>query len=58
MITTAFEVAGRARARVLGMEEHPLIVLEHPLASKTRPQVKEMAARIVEQIANGLMNKR
>ena len=58
MITTAFEVAGRARARVLGMEEHPLIVLDHPLASKTRSQVKEMAARIMEQIANGLMNKR
>ena len=58
MITTAFEVAGRARARVLGMEDHPLVVLDHPLASKTHSQVKEMAARVVEQIASGLMNKK
>ena len=57
LITTAFEVAGRARARILGIEEHPLVVLEHPLASKTRAQVKEMTSRIVRQIANGLSAK-
>ena len=40
------------------MEEHPLVVLEHPLASKTGPQVKAIAMRIVDQIANGLVGGR
>ena len=55
MITTAFEVAGRARARVLGMEGHPLVVMPHPLASKTAAEVKAIAETLVERIANGLM---
>ena len=57
LLTTAFEVAGRARARVLGMEQHPLVALNHPLASKTRLELKEIAARIVDQIAQGLLKK-
>jgi len=57
LLTTAFEVAGRARARILVMEAHPQVVLDHPLASKNRTQVREIAARIVDQIATGLLSK-
>jgi hypothetical protein len=54
VITTAFEVAGRARARILGMEGHPLVVMPHPLASKSEAEVQAIAATIVDAIARGL----
>lgn len=57
LITTAFEVAARARARILGMEEHPIVVMRHPLASKTPAEVKVIAAEIVESIARDLVRK-
>ena len=57
LITTAFEVAARARARVLGMEGHPIVVMRHPLASKTPAEVKAMAEEIVETIARDLVRK-
>jgi hypothetical protein len=37
------------------MEHHPLVVIGHPLASKTRAEVKEIATLIVDQIAIGLL---
>jgi hypothetical protein len=54
IITTAFEVAAKARARVLGMQQHPIIVVKHPMASKTEAEVKVMAAEIVQRIVDGL----
>ena len=54
VITTAFEVAGRARARVLGMEGHPLAVMPHPLASMTEVEVQAVAETLVDSIASGL----
>ena len=54
VITTAFEAAARLRARVLGMGEHPIVVMQHPLASKTVSEVKKVAEAIVEGIVQGL----
>ena len=54
IITAAFEVAGRARARVLGMEGHPLAVMPHPLASMTEAEVRAIAETLVDSIASGL----
>ncbi len=55
MITTAFEKAARVRARILGMEALPIVVMQHPLASKTAAEVKAIAEQIVDGIAQGLV---
>jgi hypothetical protein len=55
LITTAFEAAARARARILGCERHPQVVMQHPLASKTMPEVAAIAEQLIEQIAKGLV---
>jgi hypothetical protein len=57
LITTAFEVAARARAHILGVEKHPIVAMRHPLASKTPAEVKIIAEEIVESIACGLVEK-
>ena len=58
VITTAFEKAARVRAKILGMEALPIVVMQHPLASKTVAEVKVIAERIVEGIAQGLVGAR
>ncbi|HZA21893.1 MAG TPA: hypothetical protein VFA32_04700 [Dehalococcoidia bacterium] len=54
MITQAFVHAAQMRARTLGMTEHPVVVVEHPIASKTKNQIQEMARKSVQEIAQGL----
>jgi hypothetical protein len=54
VITTAFEKSAHARAHILGMENLPIVVMGHPLASKTAAEVKAIAAQIVGAIAQGL----
>lgn len=54
MITTAFETAGRMRAKTLGLEGHPLVVMQHPLASRSEAEVKAIAQNLVEAVARGL----
>ena len=56
VITEAFTVAAQARASVLGMSTHPVVVTEHPIASLSRAEVRSRAARIVDQIAAGLVH--
>ena len=57
VLTEAFRIAATIRARTLGMPQHPTVVLEHPMASKTEAQVRVMADRFVEAIVNGLVRK-
>ena len=57
MLTEAFRTASVIRAKTLGMPDHPTVVLEHPMASKTEAQVLAMAERFVDQIAAGLVRK-
>jgi hypothetical protein len=54
VITTAFAVAARARSKVLGMQDHPIVSVPHPLASRTEADVQAMAAAIADQIVAGL----
>ncbi|MBI3965596.1 MAG: hypothetical protein HY329_08175 [Chloroflexi bacterium] len=54
MITEAFTVAAEARAQILGLPDHPIVVADHPIASKTRAEMQSIAARLVDQIAAGL----
>ena len=54
MLTTAFEAAAHMRGKTLGLGGHPLVVVQHPLASKTEAEVKVIAADIVEAIVRVL----
>lgn len=54
MLTSAFQTAARLRAKTLGLEGHPLVVMQHPLASRTQAAVKSIAAELVDGVASGL----
>jgi hypothetical protein len=54
VVTEAFQGAARARAEVLGLPEHPRVVVEHPLASRTPSEVEKVALAAVARIAAGL----
>jgi hypothetical protein len=55
VITHAFTRAARIRAEALGLAEHPVVVVEHPLASKTREQAQHLARHSVEAVVRGLV---
>ena len=55
MITQAFTQAARIRAEALGLPEHPVVVIEHPLASKTREQAQDLARSSVEAVVRALV---
>ena len=54
VITTAFTKAAELRARALGLPEHPVVVIDHPIASKTGDQIKVQARESVQMIVEGL----
>lgn len=55
MLTEAFKAASHIRAKTLGMADHPTIVVEHPVASKTQAEIQVMAEHFVDAIARGLL---
>jgi hypothetical protein len=57
VVTEAFETAASMRAGVLGLPEHPTVVVEHPIASRTPAEVGTMAATAVARVAAGLTGK-
>ena len=61
VVTEAFQTAADARAAVLGLPEHPRVIVEHPLASRTPSEIEKVAvaaaARIaLERVAVNVMN--
>jgi hypothetical protein len=42
----------------LGLPEHPVVVIEHPLASKTRAQAQELAHSSLEAVVRALVTRR
>jgi hypothetical protein len=58
VITTGFSVAAKARARTLGMQEHPLVAVQHPLANRTTNEVENFARQIAYQVVSGLVKDR
>jgi hypothetical protein len=54
LLTQAFTTAAVIRAKMLGMPDHPTVVLEHPMASKTEAEVDAMAVRFADAIARAL----
>ena len=57
VITEVFKTAAVIRAKMLGMPEHPTVIVEHPMASKTEAEVLSMAERFVDLVASGLVLK-
>ena len=57
VITEAFKTAATIRAKTLGMPQHPVVVVEHPMASKTEAEVLAMAERFVDAIVSALVRK-
>ena len=55
MITEAFRAPAVIRSKTLGMPDHPYVVVQHPIASMTEPEVLAMAERFVDAIARGLV---
>ena len=55
VITQAFVRSAEIRARTLGMTDHPVVVIEHPIASKTQGQIQATARARAEEIAQGLV---
>ena len=55
ILTTAFLTATQARKRVLGMEDHPVVAMKHPLASRSETELSGIAAEMVDAIAAGLV---
>ena len=54
VITTAFTKAAELRAKALGLPEHPVVVIDHPMYSKTSDEIKDQARNSVGQIVQGL----
>ncbi len=42
------------RAQALGLTEHPVVVIDHPIASKNASQIQAEARRWALDIAGGL----
>jgi hypothetical protein len=55
VVTQAFEAAAAARARALGLPEHPRVVVEHPLASQPPAGVEKMARDAANRVAAALV---
>ena len=54
VITSAFTRAAELRAKALGLPEHPVVVINHPIASKTGEQIKGLAQDSIQSISDGL----
>jgi hypothetical protein len=56
VITQGFVTAALQRAQALGMPEHPVIVTEHPIASKKREHLLKLARHSVEEVVSALVS--
>ena len=52
--TTAFEALARHEAHTLGMEDLPLLVVDHPLGGEPADRIETRAARAVTQLLGRL----
>ena len=54
VITSAFTRLAKARGETLGMPAHPVVVIPHPLASKKRDEVVQIAQDALEEIVSAI----
>ncbi len=50
IVTHVFEVTGRAMAEQWGVPSYKFLVMEHPIANLTEPQLDERARQMVPQV--------
>ena len=53
--TESFRTAGESQARSLGMPDHPIVVIAHPLATLSRSEVDRQADRAWRQTVQCLL---
>ena len=56
VITHAFMHAAQLRSQALGLTEHPVVVIGHPIASKNADQIKAEAQEKSMEIVEGLVH--
>jgi|TARA_B100000530_G_C15891763_1_gene461717 hypothetical protein len=47
--TEPFEVTARNIARMMGLQDYPFVIVEHPIGSRTLPEIKVLAESAYEQ---------
>ena len=47
--TEPFEVTARNIARMMGLHDYPFVIVEHPIGSRTLPEIKVLAESAYEQ---------
>lgn len=55
VITHAFTEAAHHRGRAIGMPDHPVVSIDHPIASKTPEQARELARDTVHEVIQALL---
>jgi hypothetical protein len=55
--TTAFEALARHEAHTLGMEDLPLLVVEHPLGGEPADRIETRAAHAASQLLTRLAGR-
>lgn len=53
-VTVPFEGYGRLRATSLGIPALPLVVVDHPLADRSHPEIEEIAEGCVCEVVAAL----
>ena len=56
-MTSQFISAAELMGRVLGAEDHPFVVIEHPISSATPDELREKARDAVKQSAAMLLHQ-
>ena len=49
LCTEPFEVTARNIARMMGLPDYPFVMVEHPIGSRTLPEIKMLAESAYEQ---------
>ena len=52
LCTEPFEVTAKNIARMMGLPEYPFVMVEHPIGSRSLPEIKVLA----EQLLNRRLN--
>ncbi len=55
LCTEPFEVTVKNIARMLGLPDYPFVMVEHPIGSRTAPEIKTLAAAAYSQALPILM---
>ena len=49
LCTEPFEVTAKNIARMMGLPDYPFVMVEHPIGSRTLPEIKVLAESAYEQ---------